>query len=208
MRERGYVMQAVGSGEEALERASVDRPDVVVLDLGLPDLDGIEVCRRLRRWYANPIIILSADGDEERKVVALDEGADDYVTKPFSTEELFARLRVALRHRRTTEVLADDAVLALGDLTVDTGARIAVAGGRQLVLRPKQFDLLSVLARNPGRLLTYRALITGLWGEPRSDRHEALRWHVMGLRKAIGEGPQRPQLSNESGVGYRLSEPD
>ncbi|MCU1378748.1 MAG: two component transcriptional regulator, winged helix family, partial [Acidimicrobiales bacterium] len=170
MRDRGYVMQAVGSGEEALERASVDRPDVVVLDLGLPDLDGIEVCRRLRRWYANPIIILSADGDEERKVVALDEGADDYVTKPFSTEELFARLRVALRHRRTTEVLADDAVLALGDLTVDTGARIAVAGGRQLVLRPKQFELLSVLARNPGRLLTYRALITGLWGEPRSDR--------------------------------------
>jgi two-component system KDP operon response regulator KdpE len=207
MRSRGYVLDAVETAEAALERASLQRPDVVVLDLGLPDLDGIEVCRRLRRWFPNPIVVLTADGDELRKVEALDSGADDYVTKPFSTEELFARLRVALRHRRTAEVVADDAVIRIGDLVVDLGARTATAGGHELDLRPKQYDLLSLLVRNAGKLLTYRALVVGLWGEPRGDRHEALRWHVMGLRKALGSGPDRPTLVNESGVGYRLNEP-
>jgi two-component system KDP operon response regulator KdpE len=208
MGSRGYALDVVATAEAALEQASLRAPDVVVLDLGLPDLDGIEVCRRLRRWFPNPIVVLTADGDEQRKVEALDSGADDYVTKPFSTEELFARIRVALRHRRAVEVVADDAVLQVGDLVVDLGARTAAAAGRTLDLRPMQYDLLSLLDRNAGKLLTYRALLIGLWGEPRGDRHEALRWHVMGLRKALGEGPDRPVLTNESGVGYRLSAPE
>jgi two-component system KDP operon response regulator KdpE len=204
MSTRGYRFDSVSTGAAALERIASTRPDLVVLDLGLPDLDGIDLCREVRRWFQNPIIVLSADGDEARKIAALDEGADDYVTKPFSTDELFARLRVATRHRRVTALVAEDAVLRLGDLVVDTGRRTAWAGPDRLELPPKQFELLALLIRNPGRLVSYGSLMTGMWNEPRGDRYEALRWHASGLRKLLGEGPERPRLLNESGVGYRL----
>jgi two-component system KDP operon response regulator KdpE len=185
--------------------ASASEPDIVVLDLGLPDIDGLDVCAQLRRWYRNPILVLSADGAEDRKVAALDLGADDYVTKPFSMPELLARLRVAQRHRRTTAALADDTVLRIGDLVLDSGARAATAGGEPLTLARKEFDLLEVLARNAGRVLTHRALQTHLWGSPEASRVASLRVHVNQLRTKLGTGPERPQLVTEPGVGYRLT---
>jgi len=201
---RGFSVQVMATGQAALEAASVEAPDVVVLDLGLPDMDGIDVCRQLRAWFANPIIVLSADGDEDRKVAALDEGADDYVTKPFSMPELLARLRVALRHRRTSAAVAADGVIALGDLVIDVGAHAVAAGGAPLELRPKEFELLLLLARNAGRVMTHGALATRLWGGPAVHHTESLRWHVMHLRKRLGEGAERPRLVTEPGVGYRL----
>lgn len=207
LRGRGYDVDVAATGAGALAAADLCRPDVVILDLGLPDIDGIDVCRRLRTTFANPIVVLSADGDEARKVAALDEGADDYVTKPFSMPELLARLRVALRHRRTVAPVVDDAVLMVGDLTIDTGAHAVLVAGEPLVLRPKEHELLELLVRNVGRVLTHGALSARLWDEP-GDHGEALRWHVMRLRKALGQGARRPVLRTEPGVGYRLTAPD
>jgi two-component system KDP operon response regulator KdpE len=180
-------------------------PDVVVLDLGLPDIDGLDVCAHLRRWFANPIVVLSADGAEDRKVAALDLGADDYVTKPFSMPELLARLRVALRHRRTRAAIASDTVMALGDLLIDTGARSVRVDGDVVDLPRMEFELLDVLARNAGKVLTYGALQTHLWGLPDPARMAALRVHVRHLRTKLGAGPERPEIVTEPGVGYRLN---
>ena len=208
MRGRGFRVEVAPTGREAIERVESWKPDIVVLDLGLPDLDGIDVCRHVRRWFVNPIIVLSADGDEARKIAALDEGADDYVTKPFSSEELFARLRVAVRHRQVTALVSEDAVFTVGDVAVDTGARVVLIGGEATELPRKQFELLAVLVRNAGRICTYNTLMTALWGEPRGDRYESLRWQAFALRRALGTGPKRPKIENDQGVGYRLVAPD
>ena len=207
LRGRGYPVEVVGTGRAALARVSETEPTVVVLDLGLPDIDGVEVCRALRRWFTDPIIVLSADGDEDRKVTALDEGADDYVTKPFSMPELMARLRVAVRHRRAAPTPGGAAGVGVGDLHVDVEGHRADLAGRPLRLTRKEFTLLALLARTPGRVLTHGALISAAWGTDDPGRTDSLRVHVTQLRKKLGTGPGRPQLVSEPGVGYRLVEP-
>ena len=205
---RGYPVEVVGTGQAALDRVSAVEPRVVVLDLGLPDIDGIDVCRRLRRWYLEPIVVLSADGDEDRKVTALDEGADDYVTKPFSMAELMARLRVAVRHRDAAlgQVRADG--IEIGDLRIDVDGHVAELAGGPLQLTRKEFKLLALLARSHGRVMTHGALLKAVWGSPDPRRTETLRVHVAQLRRKLGTGPGRPELVSDPGVGYRLVTPE
>src|SRR5262245_35759553 len=205
---RGHDVSVAATGEEALALVSAIEPDVVLLDLGLPDIDGIEVCQRLRRWYRNPIVVVSADGDEDRKVAALDDGADDYVTKPFSMRELLARLGVALRHRRLVADTVDPTVVDVGDLRVDIGAHAAVAGGQPLRPSGKEFGVLALLARNCGRVLTQDFLLSRVWHTTDPSRAESLRAHINQVRRKLGDGPLRPRVLNEPGVGYRLAHPD
>jgi two-component system KDP operon response regulator KdpE len=201
---RGYDVAVATTGLEALAVASTIEPDIVVLDLGLPDIDGAEVCRRLRRWYRNPIVVVSADGDEDRKVVALDDGADDYVTKPFSMRELLARLGVALRHRRLLADTIDPTTVEVGELRIDMGGHAAVLAGEPLRLSRKEFALLALLARNCGRVLTQESLLSRVWRTSDPAKSESLRVHVNQLRRKLGDGPGRPAILNEPGVGYRL----
>jgi two-component system, OmpR family, KDP operon response regulator KdpE len=205
---RGYRTRMVRSGREALAATSLHEPDIVLLDLGLPDIDGIEVCRHLRRWYRSPIIVLTADGSERRKVRALEEGADDYVTKPFSMPELLARVTVATRHRRVLAAVVDDVCIDVGSLRVDTASHEAWVEGARLDLTPKEFALLTMLARNAGRVLTHRTLLGEVWGEPQGANTQPLRTAITTLRKKLGTGGRRPLLVTEAGVGYRLLEPD
>jgi two-component system KDP operon response regulator KdpE len=202
---RGYVVETATTGTAALDRASLQQPDIVILDLGLPDIDGVDVCRRLRRWIRTPIIVLSADGSEERKVAALDEGADDYLTKPFSMPELLARVRVALRHRRALSAVVDHAVVEIGGLRLDPGTHVATVEGRQLDLTPKEFALLELLARNVGKVLSHRTVLDLMWSS--AQALDTLRGHVSQLRKKLGTGPGVPRIVTESGVGYRLLDP-
>jgi two-component system KDP operon response regulator KdpE len=207
LRGRGYRVEVAETGAGALDAASELEPDVVVLDLGLPDIDGIDVCRHLRRWTAMPIVVLSADGDELRKVTALDEGADDYVTKPFSMSELHARLRVALRHRDAA-ASTDAGSIEVGDLQIDPVAHTALVAGSPVRLTRKEFALLTLLARNCGRVLTHSTLLARVWDTTDQRRTDTLRVHVAGLRKKLGDGPGRPRLVSEPGVGYRMLLPE
>jgi len=180
----------------------------VILDLGLPDIDGIEVCRLMRRTVRCPIIVLSADGAEDRKVVALDDGADDYVTKPFSTPELFARVRVALRHRRAIASIVDEKSLVIGDVRVDVDAHVAMVndaalGDTVLDLTPKEFALLVLFARNAGKVLTHRRVLDVVWGP--GQGLDTLRTHVSHLRRKLAEALSMVTISSEPGVGYRLT---
>ena len=199
---RGYVVRAVSSGAEAVAAAAEFLPAVIVLDLGLPDMDGIDVCRQIRLWSRTPIIVLTADGAEDRKVTALEYGADDYVTKPFSMRELLARVAVALRHQQTRG--PDDAVLTVGDLVVDVAHHWVTVGGTLVDLTPKEFDMLALLARYPGRVLTHRTILAEAWGPEAADHVEYLRVYAHALRKKLDENPDRPRLLTEPGVGYRL----
>jgi two-component system KDP operon response regulator KdpE len=196
------------SGEEGLSRAALENPDVIVLDLGLPDLDGVEVCRRIRQWTDTPIIVLSAHGSEARKVEALDEGADDFVTKPFGMPELEARIRVALRHRRAG--IDDDgpAVVELGPLRVDLAARGVQVDGREVELTAREFDFLAFLARHPGKVVTHRMLLEHVWGPGYGTETHYLRVYASHLRKKLERDPSRPRLLRTSpGVGYQLVDP-
>ena len=208
LRARGYDVVAVPSGAEALSRAERDRPDVVVLDLGLPDIDGVEVCRRLREWSTVPVIVLTADGSESRKIEALDEGAYDYVTKPFSMPELLARVRVAQRHRRAMGAVVDDAVLTVGELRVDVPRHEVTLAGEPIDLTPKEFDLLVLLARHPGSVITHRVLLEQVWGPDASSETQYLRVYARALRKKLGDDARHERLVTEPGVGYRLVDPD
>ena len=207
LRNRGYSVQSVTTGEAALVAAEKEGPDVVVLDLGLPDIDGVDVCRRLRAWSTVPIIVVTAEGADERKVLALDEGADDYVTKPFSMPELLARIRVALRHRRALRVV-DETVLEVGDLVIDLPRHAVTVGGRQVDLSPKEFALLSLMARHAGKVLTHRSLLEQVWGPEAVDETQYLRVYAGQLRKKLADDPDRPRILTEAGVGYRLVDPD
>ncbi|TML41121.1 MAG: response regulator transcription factor [Actinobacteria bacterium] len=207
LRNRGYSVQSVTTGEAALVAAEKEGPDVVVLDLGLPDIDGVDVCRRLRAWSTVPIIVVTAEGAHERKVLALDEGADDYVTKPFSMPELLARIRVALRHRRALRVV-DQTVLEVGDLVIDLPRHAVTVGGRQVDLSPKEFALLSLMARHAGKVLTHRSLLEQVWGPEAVDETQYLRVYAGQLRKKLADDPDRPRILTEAGVGYRLVDPD
>lgn len=201
---RGYRVLTAATGQAALDHVAAWTPDVVVLDLGLPDINGIEVCRRIRQWTAVPIVVLTAVGADGTKVRALDEGADDYVTKPFSTPELLARLRVALRHHsRPRSTLTEDARLTVGELVVDLPRHEASVAGQRLDLTPKEFGFLAVLARRPGRVLTHRAILQEVWGEAYGTETQYLRVYAGQLRKKLA-GLPAPALVTEPGVGYRL----
>jgi two-component system KDP operon response regulator KdpE len=205
---RGYEVLRASTGQQALELAIEADPDVVVLDLGLPDLDGIEVCRRLRAWSSVPIVVLSADDTERRKVLALDEGADDYVTKPFSMSELLARVRVALRHRRRPAPDAPEtAVLDVGDLRVDVAAHQVTMAGSPIELTPKEFAFLALLARHPGRVLTHRTILQAVWGPEYGTETQYLRVYASQLRRKLGEHGDGTRIVTEPGVGYRLVAP-
>jgi len=202
---RGYELRAATTGAAGIESIEERDADVIILDLGLPDLDGIEVCRHLRQRTRSPIIVLSADGAEERKVRALDEGADDYLTKPFSMPELLARVRVAVRHRRALAALVDDEVLTVGSLTLDAAAHEAFVGGQPVELTPKEYALLLLLVRNVGKVLTHRAILDQVWGP--DQPLDTLRTHVSHLRRKLGDGEGAPMLVTAPGVGYRLLAP-
>ena len=204
LRSRGYEVDVVGTGAEAATAAVDHAPDLVVLDLGLPDLEGVEVCRRIRKHSKMPIVILSARASEAEKVAALDIGADDYVTKPFSTEELLARIRVALRRVAETETPEPERV-EVGDLTIDYSRHRVVRGDDEIRLTPKEFELLALLARNADRVLTHRAILKTIWGPNAVDQPEHLWVLVAQLRKKIEPDPANPRyLLSEPWVGYRF----
>jgi two-component system KDP operon response regulator KdpE len=202
---RGYHVLRAATGQQALQLAVDETPDVVVLDLGLPDMDGLEVCRRLRAWTSVPIVVLSADDAERRKVLALDEGADDYVTKPFSMSELLARVRVALRHRqRMARGGPEEAVHVVGDLRVDVATHQVTLAGSAVELTPKEFAFLALLARHAGRVLTHRTILQEVWGPEYGTETQYLRVYASQLRKKLGDGAGGARIVTEPGVGYRL----
>ncbi len=207
LRARDHRVAIATTGAEALAEVATRRPAVIILDLGLPDIDGIEVCRQLRKWSQTPIIVLTAEGAESRKVEALDEGADDYITKPFSTPELLARVRVALRHRRRGGTVDANATLVVGDIEVDVGRHRVAVRGTDVELTPKEFALLAALARHPGRVLTHRMLLQEVWGPEYATETQYLRVYASQLRKKLQEDLHRPHLLTEPGVGYRLVDP-
>jgi two-component system, OmpR family, KDP operon response regulator KdpE len=205
LRARGYDVDVAATGEEALAKVHAQPPDLIVLDLGLPDMEGIDICRRVRAESAIPIVVLSARGAEADKVTSLDLGADDYVTKPFGPEELLARIRVALRRVFSTDEPATGR-LQLGDLAIDYDRRRVVRGDDEIRLTPKEFDLLTLLMRNPDRVLTHRAILKAVWGPNAVNQPEHL-WVLMAqLRKKIEPDPAHPRyLLSEPWVGYRFA---
>jgi two-component system KDP operon response regulator KdpE len=201
LRGDGYVTQQAESKREALDAVSIRPPDAMVLDLILPDGSGVEVCEEVRKWFTLPIIVLSAVGDEREKVRALDAGADDYITKPFGTEELLARLRAVLRR------VGDDGEprIEIGDLMVDLESREVSSNGEVVHLTPIEFDLLRVLAQHRGKLVTHRQLLHEVWGPAYQTETHYLRVHVAHIRAKIEPDPSRPRyVITEPGVGYRL----
>jgi two-component system, OmpR family, KDP operon response regulator KdpE len=204
LRSRGYDVDVAGTGSDALDAMHAHAPDLIVLDLGLPDMEGMEVCRRVRAESAVPIVVLSARGGETDKVNALDLGADDYVTKPFSPEELLARIRVALRRVFAVDE-APAGRLQVGDLTIDYDRHRALRTNSEIRLTPKEFELLALLARSADRVLTHRAILKAIWGPNAVDQPEHL-WVLMAqLRKKIEPDPSQPRyLVSEPWVGYRF----
>jgi two-component system, OmpR family, KDP operon response regulator KdpE len=205
LRSRGYEVEVVGTGKEAVDAVADRSPDLIVLDLGLPDLEGTEVCRRIRKVSKAPIVILSARGGEADKVAALDIGADDYVTKPFGSEELLARIRVALRRVEDHEG-PDVERISVGDLVIDYSRRRVLRGDEEIRLTPKEFELFALLARNVDRVLTHQTILKAIWGPNAMEHPEHLWVLVAQLRKKIERDPSMPQyLVSEPWVGYRLS---
>ncbi len=203
----GYRVLEASRAQEALTRATTERPDVVMLDLGLPDMDGLEVIRRLREWSNIPIIVLSVRGREDDKVAALDRGADDYLTKPFGMGELLARLRAALRHRLQSEV--EEPVFRAGGLLVDLAKRLVSVNGCEVKLTPKEYDLLRVLVVHAGKVVTHQYLLREVWGPTSVHETHYLRVYIAQLRQKIEPDPAQPHyLLTEAGVGYRLRLPD
>ena len=206
LRARDYEVREVENGERAVAAVAADPPDLVILDLGLPDIDGVDVCRRIRAWSQVPIVVLTAEASDYRKVLALDEGADDYVTKPFSMPELLARVRVALRHRSAPAGTDEATELQVGDLVVDLARHRVSVGDREVDLTPKEFDFLALLARWPGRVLTHRTILQEVWGPEYGHETHYLRVYASQIRKKLGDPPARQRLVTEPGVGYRLND--
>jgi two-component system KDP operon response regulator KdpE len=198
-----YLPIEAATAQQGLQRAIEEPPDAVVLDLGLPDLDGLEVIKRLREWTATPIIVLSARGREADKIAALDEGADDYLTKPFSAGELLARIRVALRHATGTS--AEAPVFSVGSLRMDLTRRQVFLDDAEVRLTPTEYRLLQVLVKYAGRVVTHRQLLKEVWGPDSVYENQYLRVFVGQLRRKIESDPAQPRyLKTEAGVGYRL----
>jgi two-component system KDP operon response regulator KdpE len=203
--ENGYQVRVAASGEEGLAIAAAEQPDVIVLDLGLPDMDGTLVCEQLRAWTATPIVVLSARDDQRQKVSALDKGADDYLTKPFGIDELMARIRVALRHKARLRDDDADAIVESGDLQIDLARHTVNRAGELVSLTATEFKLLAYLARNADRVLTHRALLNEVWGNEYVDQIEYLRVYMRQLRAKLETDPRDPQIIiTEPGVGYRF----
>lgn len=197
----GYAVIEAGTAREALNALAIDKPEVVLLDLGLPDRDGLELIPLMQGQAA--VIVVSAREATEQKVAALDLGADDYVAKPFDSEEVLARIRTALRHRRPPEVQA--ARLRCGDVEIDLAARLVLRGGVEVHLTPKEYGFLAELARNPGRVITHAQLLRAVWGAGHESDVEYLRVAARGIRRKLEDDPAHPALlRNEPGVGYRL----
>jgi len=191
------------TGAEGLAAASAQPPDLILLDLGLPDIDGLEVTRRLREWTTVPIIVLSARGQEQDKVAALDAGADDYLTKPFSLPELMARMRVAQRHAARGE--KGESVHVYGDLRIDLGSRVVTRGKDEVRLTPVEYKLLATLVRNAGKVMTYLQLLKDVWGLRSAHQKQYLHVYMGHLRSKLENDPTRPRfLMTEPGVGYRF----
>jgi len=202
----GYRLFEATAGETGLVEAATRQPDIVILDLGLPDIDGLEVIRRLREWTALPIIVLSARGQERDKIAALDAGADDYVSKPFGVGELLARMRAALRHATRNPDDAGESTFSLGELHVDLPKRQVSVAGNQVHLTPIEYRLLTTLIRYAGKVLTHRQLLLEVWGPPYADQAHYLRVYMAQLRRKLEADPARPRyLLTEPGVGYRLA---
>ncbi len=202
LRDAGFEAVTASTGEEALDRAALKPPEAAILDLMLPDIDGVELTRRLREWSEMPILVLSAVGEEDRKVEALAAGADDYVTKPFGPRELVARLQALLR-RAAPE--GDEPAISAEGLEIDLAGRTVRRDGEPVHLTPTEFGLLRVLARNRGRLMTHRALLVEVWGVEYEDDFQVLRAHVANLRRKI-EPPDGPRyILTDPGVGYRFA---
>ena len=198
----GYTVFEVESGKAALEAITAERPDMVILDLGLPDVDGVEVTRLLREWSRIPIIILSVRGQEADKIAALDAGADDYLTKPFGTGELLARMRVALRRASQSQA---EPVFIVDELAVDLGRRLVAVAGAEVQLTPTEYDLLRTLVSHAGKVLTHRQLLREVWGMGYEQETHMLRVNISNLRHKIETDPARPHyILTEPGVGYRL----
>jgi two-component system, OmpR family, KDP operon response regulator KdpE len=204
LRGAGYADETASTATDALMKAGMRPPEAIVLDLLLPDGSGTDVCRELRRWNTAPILVLSAVGEEKEKIEALDAGADDYVTKPFSGDELLARLRAALRRAAPSS----DPVVDIGDLRIDLEKRAVTLAGSPVSLTPIEYDLLRVLAENQGKLLTHPMILRAIWGPAFQEESNYLHVHVSHLRRKIEPDPARPRyLLNQAGVGYRLVEP-
>jgi two-component system, OmpR family, KDP operon response regulator KdpE len=202
--EKQFKVSTASRGEEGLTLAATSEPDIIILDLGLPDMDGVEVCSRLREWTQRPIIVLSARDGERDKVAALDAGADDYLTKPFGIEELLARVRVALRHSMHTQGTQSKVVLA-GPLSIDLAWHIIKRNGEEIKLTGTEHKLLSYLVANRGRVLTHQSILTNVWGPADADHIEYLRVYMRQLRKKLEADPERPQyILTEPGIGYRF----
>ena len=202
--EKKFQVTIANRGEEGLTLAAANPPDLVILDLGLPDINGIEVCARLREWTQIPIIILSVKDSERDKVAALDKGADDYLTKPFGIEELLARVRVALRHTTQAQGLKEVIVRA-GSLVIDLARHIITRDDEEVKLTATEHKLLAYLAANTGRVLTHQTILTNVWGEAEADHVEYLRVYMRQLRKKLEVDPERPQyILTEPGIGYRF----
>jgi two-component system KDP operon response regulator KdpE len=203
----GFRLMSAENGKDGLARAADHNPEVVLLDLGLPDMDGLEVTHRLREWSNVPIIVLSARGQEKDKIAALDAGADDYLTKPFSTGELLARIRVALRHAARLADNSPQAVFITGELRVDLAGRHVFLGENEVHLTPIEYKLLSVLVRYAGRVLTHQQLLKEVWGPHHAQDTHYLRVHMAQLRRKIEPSPAQPRyLLTETGIGYRFAD--
>jgi two-component system KDP operon response regulator KdpE len=202
---RGFKLLEAATGTQGLEMAARENPDIILLDLGLPDIDGLEVIRRVREWANYPIIVISARGRDADKVEALDTGADDYLTKPFSVEELTARLRVAVRHLTQSRVGKAEPVVQTGELRVDLAGRMVWVGSEEIHLTPIEFKLLAVLVRHSGRVVTQKQLLKEVWGHGSDEQGHYLRNYIHHLRHKLEADPARPvYLRTEPGVGYRL----
>ncbi|HEY8205372.1 MAG TPA: response regulator transcription factor, partial [Pyrinomonadaceae bacterium] len=201
---KGYDVRIAGDGEFALQTFRDWTPSLVITDLAMPNMGGLELCRRLREISDVPIVVLSVRGEENTKVEALDAGADDYVTKPFGMDELLARIRAALRRQPTTD--AQSRILEAGEFRIDLDAHVVTRGGEEMRLTPKEFDLLAHLVRNAGKVLTHRALLGAVWGGDYTEQHEYLRVFIGQLRKKIEPDPASPRyILTEPWIGYRFN---
>ena len=202
--QHNYRVITASTGAEGLALATASMPDVIILDLGLPDMEGVEVCAQLRAWTLTPIIVLSVRDSDTDKVSALDQGADDYLTKPFSVDELLARVRVALRHRSLVQG-SKSTIVQAGDVTIDLANHIVTRKGEDIKLSATEFKLLAYLASNAGRVLTYRAILANVWGYAEANQMEYLRVYILQLRRKLEENSRKPRLIiTETGVGYRF----
>jgi two-component system KDP operon response regulator KdpE len=202
----GYRLNEAETGKQGLILAAQQPPELVILDLGLPDIDGLDVTRELRAWTNVPILVLSARGQEGDKVAALDAGADDYLTKPFSVVELAARLRVALRHVARTKAGSGESVFTVGELKVDLGKRLVTKRGETVHLTPTEYRLLTTLVQHAGRVLTHQMILKEVWGPSDANEIQYLRVYMAQLRQKLEDDPAQPRyLTTEPGVGYRLA---